>query len=92
MKVRLSDAAKAELLAHTAWLYERSLTAGDAAEAAIYEAVDLLALFPRCGKECGDGTRELPAPFGQSGYILRYEILDDHILIRRIFHMRQDRR
>jgi len=91
VKVRLSDVAKLELLDHVAWLDQHSLTAGDAAEAAIYEAVDLLALFPRSGRVCGDGTRQLPAPFGQSGYVLRYEILDDHILVRRIFHMRQDR-
>lgn len=51
MKVRLSNAAKTELIDHIAWLDERSLSAGDAAEAAIHNAIDLLALFPRSGTE-----------------------------------------
>lgn len=91
MKVRLSAQARADLLEHIAWLDDRSPSAADRAEAAIYLAIDLLTLFPLSGSSCVDGTRQLPVRFGRDGYVLRYEVMPDHLLVRRIFHSRQDR-
>jgi len=91
VRVRLSAQARADLLEHIAWLDDRSPSAADRAEAAIYLAIDLLALFPLSGSICVDSTRQLPVRFGRDGYVLRYQILQDHLLIRRIFHSRQNR-
>lgn len=38
-----------------------------------------------------DSMRELLIRFGQSGYVVRYAILEDQIVVSRIFHMREDR-
>jgi plasmid stabilization system protein ParE len=91
VKVRLTAQAKADLLEHFAWLDDRSPSAADRAEAAINMAIDLLALFPLSGSPSVDDTRQLPVRFGRDGFILRYQTMQDHVLVRRIFHARQNR-
>jgi plasmid stabilization system protein ParE len=91
VKIKLSAPARADLLAHTDWLMERSPAAASAAVEAILEVVDLLSDFPRLGIELDDGTREKGVRFGRYGYIIRYEITADALVVRRIFHGRQDR-
>ncbi|MBB5659497.1 type II toxin-antitoxin system RelE/ParE family toxin [Brevundimonas halotolerans] len=91
MKVRLSAQARTDLLGHIAWLDDRSPSAADRAEAAIYLAIDLLTLFPLSGSSCADSTRQFPVRFGRDGYVLRYQVMPDHLLVRRIFHSRQER-
>jgi len=54
-------------------------------------AIDLLTLFPLSGSSCADGTRQFPVRFGRDGYVLRYQVMQDHLLVRRIFHSRQSR-
>jgi plasmid stabilization system protein ParE len=91
VKVRLSAQARADLLGHIAWLDDRAPSAADRAEAAIYLAIDLLTLFPLSGSSCADSTRQFPVRFGRDGYVLRYQVMQDHLLVRRIFHSRQSR-
>lgn len=38
-----------------------------------------------------DSVRELFIRFGQSGYVVRYAIFADQIVVSRIFHMRENR-
>jgi plasmid stabilization system protein ParE len=91
MKVRFSAMARVDVMALTDWLSERSPAAGDKAMAAIVGAIEMLADFPRAGLPLADGTREKGARFGRDGYIIRYQLLDGVLLIRRVFHTRQDR-
>ena len=35
--------------------------------------------------------RELMVPFSSSGYVVRYRVDPDAVVIARIFHMREDR-
>jgi len=37
------------------------------------------------------GVRELPVPFGSSGYIIRYIIASDEVTVLRIFHSLEER-
>lgn len=91
MKVRLSATARADVLTLTDWLSERSPAAGDKAMAAIVGALEVLADFPKAGFPLADGTREKGVRFGRDGYIIRYQLLDNVVLVRRVFHTRQDR-
>ncbi|MBL8544923.1 MAG: type II toxin-antitoxin system RelE/ParE family toxin [Hyphomonadaceae bacterium] len=47
--------------------------------------------FPDLGKETGDGYRQLVLRHGKSGYIIRYRVFDDTVLITRIWHGKEDR-
>lgn len=38
-----------------------------------------------------DGIRELMVRFGAGGYVARYRVMADHVIVLRIFHMREDR-
>jgi len=47
---------------------------------------------PEIGRRLGvSGYRDLVVPFGRDGYILRYRIDGDAILITRIWHNRESR-
>lgn len=91
MKVRLTAPARADLLAVTDWLAERSPSASDRALASIVGVIELLRDFPRLGMELPDGTREKGVHFGRDGYVIRYQVVDDALIVRRVFHTRQDR-
>lgn len=92
MKVRLTAPARADLLAHSEWLLERSSKAADDAVETILAVLDLLADFPQLGTQRDDdGTREKPVRFGRHGYIIRYEVEADVVVVLRVFHSRQDR-
>lgn len=78
-------------MALTDWLSERSPAAGDKAMVAIASVFEALAAFPRIGVELPDGTREKGVRFGRDGYIIRYQVTDRLVVVRRVFHTRQDR-
>jgi plasmid stabilization system protein ParE len=42
-------------------------------------------------KIVGSNTRELMVRFGHYGYIIRYTIEDDRVIVTRIFHGREKR-
>jgi toxin ParE1/3/4 len=59
----------------------------------IVEAANLLLDHPHLGRPMDDMPEfnQLPIPFGQRGYVLRYRIDGDKIIILRIWHTREDR-
>ena len=59
----------------------------------IIEAANLLVAHPHLGHPIDDlpEFNELFIPFGQRGYVLRYRIDDEKIIILRIWHGREDR-
>ncbi len=49
-------------------------------------------LIPLIGKPIeGRQDYELITPFGQNGYILRYQIIEQNIVILKVWHSREDR-
>lgn len=91
MKVRLSAPARADLVEHIDWLTSRCIAAADQASERIFYVLDLLGDFPEAGIAREDGTREKGVSFGRDGYILRYEVDGAEVIVRRIFHTRQNR-
>lgn len=57
----------------------------------IADAVASLRKHPERGKPCLDGMRELIVPFGSAGYVIRYAVERDAVIVLRIFHSLEDR-
>ena len=58
----------------------------------IVKAAKLILDNPAIGKPIeGRQDYELVTPFGQSGYILRYQIFEQNIVILKVWHSREDR-
>lgn len=98
--VRLTREAEADLLRLFDFLIERELASetGDldlAARAldAIQAGLRLLERFPFTCRKAGGGPflRELVIPFGHSGYVALFEIVDDRtVLVGAVRHQRED--
>jgi plasmid stabilization system protein ParE len=54
-------------------------------------AIQSLADFPERGRAGPESMRELVVPFGRDGYVLRYRLGPELILVTRIFHTRERR-
>ena len=70
-----------------------SQSAASLAIATLYKAVETLKRFPEQGKIWAKGInfRELFVKFGTSGYVIRYQYIDDQVFILRVWHAREDR-
>lgn len=91
-QIRLSRRAYGDLRRLRHWLEERNSDAADRAAAAILMALRRLEAFPFMGRElCGTRFRELSIRFGKRGYIARYAVDADQILVTRIWHGRERR-
>ena len=91
MKVRLSRAAEADLKIQIDWLVERSPAAAEKAGQRLFDAIGLLAEFPRLGLAADGRIREKHVRFGRDGFVIRYQIRPGEIFVRRIYHSMQDR-
>ncbi len=90
LRLRLLRQADADLDALLGWLDSQNSAAAREAAHAIWVAIDQLLAFPLSAPKIGD-FREKTVRFGRDGFMIRYEIVDDLVLVRRIFHGRQDR-
>jgi plasmid stabilization system protein ParE len=57
----------------------------------IIEGIDLLALFPRSGVVVKGAIRSAFIRFGRSGYVVRYKVEADAVIITRIWHGKENR-
>jgi plasmid stabilization system protein ParE len=91
-QVRLTRRAFADLRRLRAWLADKNpRAAGDASEV-ILSSFDKLADFPELGVQHPTlALRELVIRFGRHGYIARYRIDGDRVVVTRIFHGRERR-
>lgn len=93
-QVRYTPAARDDLKRLYGFLLEQDAAAARRALASIVKGVALLRQFPfTCRKVDPDNPllRELLVSFGNSGYILLYEIEDQrHITILAVRHQRED--
>jgi plasmid stabilization system protein ParE len=92
--VRYASAARDDLKRLYGFLLEQDIGAAQRALSAIVKGAELLQQFPfTCRKVDADNPllRELLVSFGNSGYILLYEIDDEHtITILAVRHQRED--
>lgn len=57
----------------------------------IREAIGSLTSMPDRGRPVLERLRKLIIPFGAGGYIIRYRVSDQTVLVTRIFHSFEDR-
>lgn len=91
MKVILSPRAELDFEAQVKWLKLRSPAAGRKAATRIVDLIDLLADFPELGRVVQGSIREKHIRFGRDGFVVRYRLTAQTIIVTRIFHSRQNR-
>ena len=91
LPIKMSTAAQRDRVRLTAFLIESNPNAALRAVDAIVGGIATLGDHPLRGRIEPDDLRELMIPFGQSGYVVRYRVHPEHIVIARVFHMREDR-
>ena len=93
-QVRYAPAARHDQKRLFGFLLEQDTAAARRALAAIIKGTELLRQFPFSCRKAGPDNpwlRELLVSFGNSGYILLYEIDDQHtITILAVRHQRED--
>ncbi|MBT9100561.1 type II toxin-antitoxin system RelE/ParE family toxin [Methylovulum psychrotolerans] len=74
------------------FLKDKSLTAANKSAKTIKDGAEILSTFPEIGQSMNDSTdrRELFIPFGRYGYILRYVVRGELVLIIRAKHSKED--
>jgi plasmid stabilization system protein ParE len=73
------------------FLSEKNPQAAARAVGTILDRLGTLSLFPRIGRVDPDrpDTRELFMPLGAAGYVARYRIVEDTVVVLAIRHMRE---
>lgn len=91
-RVRWSREATRNLVELEAFLARNSPPAAARAAQIILDGVRQLRTFPASGRPADDtidGTRDLIVPFGDGGYVIRYVLINDDVVIIAIRHTRQ---
>ena len=91
MKVRLTSRANLDLRLQIDWLTDRSPRSARKAVRAIFDAIGRLKSHPLSGRAIAGGERETQVRFGRSGFVVRYEVRQNEIVIIRVFHGAQNR-
>lgn len=87
-----SPAARRDLIRLREFIQPHNPRAAQRVAAAIRKAARLISENPAIGGKLeGRQDRELFTPFGQRGYVLRYQIIDPKIVILKIWHTLEDR-
>ena len=75
------------------FLLSRDAEAAEGAMRTIRAGAQKLLEFPRAGRPLDDetGRREFFIPFGVGAYVLRYLILEEQIVVIRVWHSREKR-
>jgi plasmid stabilization system protein ParE len=70
---------------------ERNFASADRVGWKLRAALESLAEFPERGAKPNPEQhwRELRVPFGRSGYVIEYVVLDDEVLVTRLTHARE---
>jgi plasmid stabilization system protein ParE len=90
-KIVYAQRADADLARLEEFIASESRRQASRAIARILRGLRNLENFPEMGRDVGEGCRELVLRYGKSGYVIRYRVLDDAILITRIWHGKEDR-
>lgn len=87
----ITERARADFDRLHAFLAGKSPRSARRAVQRIIEGIELLALFPQSGVVVKDNIRSAFIRFGRSGYVVRYKLEADTVLITRIWHGREQR-
>ncbi len=92
-QVSWTNAALADVQRHFETLEQVNLEAAVKAAHAIRKAGDSLEHNSRRGAIVHEATglRKLRAAFGKYGFIIHYVVLEDEVVILRVYHGREDR-
>lgn len=90
-KLTYSQHADADLARLEAFIAKESRRQAARAIARVLRGLQNLQDFPELGKDIGEGFRQLVLRYGKSGYVIRYRVLDEAILITRIWHGKERR-
>lgn len=91
MIVEVSDEALADRRPLRAWLGQNDSRAATRMADKLATALRSLRSFPRRAVSIGSDTRELKVPFGRGGYVVRYAVREDRVVVTRVFHALEDR-
>jgi len=92
LKLVWSPAARRDLIRLREFIEPHNPAAARRAAAVLRKAANLVQEQPGIGRQiAGREDRELSVPFGQRGYLLRYRLHEDTIVILRIWHGLEDR-
>ena len=91
-RVVITERAQADFDRLHAFIAAKSPRSARRAVQRIIEGIDLIALFPRSGVVVRRDIRNAYIRFGHSGYVVRYKIEGDAVLITRIWHGKEARR
>lgn len=87
-----STAARADLIRLREFIEPHRPEAARSAAQSLLKAARLIVRHPGIGKRLeGRQDRELVVPFGQRGYIIRYRLDEDVVVILKIWHGLEDR-
>ena len=87
-----SPAARRDLIRLREFIQPHNPRAAQRAAAAIRKAARLISENPSIGQQLeGRQDRELFTPFGHRGYVLRYQIIGQKILMLKVWHALEDR-
>lgn len=92
LKLIWSPAARADLIRLREFIEPHNPDAARRAAEALKKAAGLLLEHPAIGARLEDREdRELFIPYGQRGYIMRYRLHEETVVIVRVWHVREDR-
>jgi toxin ParE1/3/4 len=87
--IRFSVAARADQQRLLDFIREKSPNAATHAYDTLLGAFDQLIEFPLSGRAVGS-SRIYVTRFGQGGYVIKYRVYGDVVVISRIFHSREN--
>ncbi len=92
LKLVWSPASRRDLIRLREFIEPHNPRAAKRSSEKTRKATKLILDNPAIGTRIEDrDDREFYTPFGQGGYILRYQVIDQNIVILKIWHTREDR-
>lgn len=88
-EIRFSVAARADQQRLLDFIGEKSPNAAEHAYSVLLDAFHQLTEFPLSGRSSGS-CRVYFTRFGQGGYVIKYRVYDDVVLVSHIFHSREN--
>jgi plasmid stabilization system protein ParE len=90
-RVIISTEAAKDVDRLEAWLLDKNPSAAVRVGVVMEEALASLEQMPERGRALTTTMRELNAPFGHGVYVIRYRVMDQQVIVTRIFHGRERR-
>ncbi|WP_242395538.1 type II toxin-antitoxin system RelE/ParE family toxin [Anaeromyxobacter oryzisoli] len=93
MRVRWSPEARRDAVRLSAFLRKRHPPAVHQFWTRIVSVADALSANPRIGRAADDdeAERQIVVRFGGAGYVIRYRVDEDDVVIARVWHAREHR-